>query len=298
MKVAGEYMNKAGHESSKYINRARQLAEEEINNLPKTGLGDLSEELAQQHIVKKQSENLLKTVEKLADPEPGLVMPDVKPTIASVTKMISAFNIPGVPKNTAPPPEPVAPPKPTSRMHKVGDAFLNASAEYGSLSNFATVLKSIGTAETEIGVASLAFKQQVNDDFIQPWSNVLNTDMKDLAAKENDLNYARLDLDSAKRRHRNASDPTKLAEAEADLRRAQIEFDRHYDSLQSALERLDRVQMEQTIMLRQAIEHQLAYHNKAGLVLEALLANMPTPEDVEMDNVRTHPNNAQMQMPE
>eukprot|EP01134_Creolimax_fragrantissima_P000991 CFRG0991T1 len=300
MGAMGDYMKIAGSESTKLYNRARQLAEEELNNAPKTGLGNLEDDLAIQHVVKKQSEIVLKNVEKLSDPEPGMVLPDVKPTIATVSKMISSLNIPGINKTSSytNSKEPTTSPAPTSRLHKIGDAFSEAAVAYGSLSNYAVVLRAIGTAERELGIASLEFRENVERDFIQPWSTVLNTDMKDLEAKENDLKYARVDLDSAKRKHRNATAADKLAEAEAGLRRSQIEFDRYHDSLEAALERLDRVQMEQTIMLRQTVEHQLAYHTKAAQVLEQLLNNMPTAEDVEADTSRARESHNQIQLPE
>jgi endophilin-B1 len=128
-------------------------------------------------------------------------------------------------------------------VQKFGDTLVESGDTIGAESPYGSSLVSAGRVFQQIGASWSGLVMKTEDQFVTPLHSFIDGEYKEIGKQRSRLSRARLDLDAAKSRARKvqASNPERLALAEAELRSAQWEFDEQFKSAQMMLERLDAI---------------------------------------------------------
>ncbi|XP_048846020.1 endophilin-B1b isoform X2 [Brienomyrus brachyistius] len=240
-----------------FLSRAVQFAEEKLGQAEKTELDvRLDNLLAKADISRRWTDRLIKQTEVVLQPNPGLRMEEL---------------LYGMLEREAP--------RHTSNHEQLGECMIDAGHELGPGSPYGKVLIKCGEMEKQIGGTQRKLIQGVTVGFLTPLRNFVEWDSKTVLKEGRLLENRRLDLDAAKtqlKRARTAdaqhsrlnSAPlpgeeyraqfsymfsflhvkwmkmwtTEVAQAEAQLRKTQDDFDRQAEITRLLLEGISSTQ--------------------------------------------------------
>ncbi|XP_067951726.1 endophilin-B1-like isoform X2 [Watersipora subatra] len=165
----------------------------------------------------------------------------------------------------------------------LGGVMLEASAAYGPGSEYGpnsmvsrvnelalgNSLLKVGQTEQKLGDAEKTFVNKTSQDFLVPLRAFLENDIKNIARERKALEMKRLDLDAAKGKMKKAKNekakseskmsPVQL-EAEAEVKQAQLEFDRQTETTKLLLEGISTTHAHHTKCLNEFVEAQASYY--------------------------------------
>jgi endophilin-B len=149
----------------------------------------------------------------------------------------------------------------------LGQHMLDAGNEFGPQTPYGSTLIRCGQTQQKLGQTRREFIEIATSDLLQPFNAFLEGDMKTIQKERRIMETKRLDLDAAKSRLRRAkSQQAKESEfdiigaAEADVRAAQSEFDRHVEVTRLLLEGLSSSYAHHQRCLLDFIEAQAVYY--------------------------------------
>ncbi|XP_067940086.1 endophilin-B1-like isoform X3 [Watersipora subatra] len=170
----------------------------------------------------------------------------------------------------------------------LGGVMLEASAAYGPGSEYGpnsmvsrvnelalgNSLLKVGQTQQKLGDAEKTFVNKTSQDFLVPLRAFLENDIKNIARERKALEMKRLDLDAAKGKMKKAKNekakseskmsPVQLEEsvhkAEAEVKQAQLEFDRQTETTKLLLEGISTTHAHHTKCLNEFVEAQASYY--------------------------------------
>nr|XP_045623104.1 endophilin-B1-like isoform X3 [Procambarus clarkii] len=262
-------LKKLAGQAGQFLTRAVQYTEEKIGSAEKTELDGHFESLSlQAESAKQWTEKLLTGAESVLIPNPGNRVEDM------IFEKIEKRR-----------------PNRLSNLEYLGLDMVQAGNEFGSGTAYGSALLKVGGAEQRLGLVEREYISNAVQGFIQPMRKFLDTEMKTITREKRLLETKRLDLDACKSRLRKARsldghssqkdavDPKVLvAQAEADLRKAQADFDRQAEITKLLLEGVRSSQAAHLRHLNELVEAQAQYYEQSHKVMVELqkdLASVP-----------------------
>ncbi|XP_045623102.1 endophilin-B1 isoform X2 [Procambarus clarkii] len=254
-------LKKLAGQAGQFLTRAVQYTEEKIGSAEKTELDGHFESLSlQAESAKQWTEKLLTGAESVLIPNPGNRVEDM------IFEKIEKRR-----------------PNRLSNLEYLGLDMVQAGNEFGSGTAYGSALLKVGGAEQRLGLVEREYISNAVQGFIQPMRKFLDTEMKTITREKRLLETKRLDLDACKSRLRKARsldghssqkdavDPKVLvAQAEADLRKAQADFDRQAEITKLLLEGVRSSQAAHLRHLNELVEAQAQYYEQSHKVMVEL----------------------------
>ncbi|KAK8722176.1 hypothetical protein OTU49_012310 [Cherax quadricarinatus] len=262
-------LKKLAGQAGQFLTRAVQYTEEKIGSAEKTELDGHFESLSHQaDSARHWTEKMLVGAESVLIPNPGNRVEDM------IFEKIEKRR-----------------PNRLSNLEYFGLDMVQAGNDFGSGTAYGSALLKVGGAEQRLGMVEREFISNAVQGFIQPLRKFLETEMKTITKEKRLLETKRLDLDACKSRLRKARsldgqssqkdavDPKVLvAQAEADLRKAQADFDRQAEITKLLLEGVRSSQAAHLRYLNELVEAQTLYYDQSHKVMVELqkeLASVP-----------------------
>ncbi|XP_069961054.1 endophilin-B1 isoform X1 [Cherax quadricarinatus] len=254
-------LKKLAGQAGQFLTRAVQYTEEKIGSAEKTELDGHFESLSHQaDSARHWTEKMLVGAESVLIPNPGNRVEDM------IFEKIEKRR-----------------PNRLSNLEYFGLDMVQAGNDFGSGTAYGSALLKVGGAEQRLGMVEREFISNAVQGFIQPLRKFLETEMKTITKEKRLLETKRLDLDACKSRLRKARsldgqssqkdavDPKVLvAQAEADLRKAQADFDRQAEITKLLLEGVRSSQAAHLRYLNELVEAQTLYYDQSHKVMVEL----------------------------
>ncbi|KAL3088477.1 hypothetical protein niasHS_009928 [Heterodera schachtii] len=152
----------------------------------------------------------------------------------------------------------------------LGEAMKEAASKaVGAESTFGAILLKVSQTESKMAAGERQLIQSVTAQTLASLRHLLENELRTVQKERSVLNKKRLDLDATKSRWKRASDDKKPA-VEADLRKAQDEFDTQLETISTALEALQTAVDRQAEQLVQFVATQIEYHSSSLKLLKDL----------------------------
>ncbi|KAK2147741.1 hypothetical protein LSH36_538g01023 [Paralvinella palmiformis] len=148
-----------------------------------------------------------------------------------------------------------------NHLSSVGPVKTSSNSVIVNIENCSTLVK-VGQTEQKLGNAEKDFIHSASNNFLQPLKAFLDGDMKTLQKERRVLEAKRLDLDAAKGRLRRAKSVNGREQAEADVRKAQAEFDRQAEITKLLLEGISSTHAHHLRCLHDFVEAQATYYSQ------------------------------------
>ncbi|XP_071496176.1 endophilin-B1-like isoform X2 [Diadema antillarum] len=165
-----------------------------------------------------------------------------------------------------------------SNLEQQGSAMIDAGNELGPGTQYGATLIQVGQTQRKLGQLQREFVHLSLSNYIVPLRSFLDGDMKTITKERKILENVRLDLDAAKGKLRRARSAEATRAAEAELRKAQAEFDRQYEITTLLLEGITSAHSTHLERLKDFVEAQQTYFaqsNQAMTELQQQLGNIP-----------------------
>ena len=233
---------KLANDASGFFNRAKQLTEETFLKAEKTELDAHFENLLQRaDKTEEHTKKLLACLESYLQPNPTLRMEDVFYEKLELKKESTRMN----------------------NMEHLGQAMLDAGNEFGSNTPYGGALLKVAQTQFKLGAGEREFIATSASNTLLPIRRFLEGDMKTIQKERKILHGKRLDLDAFKSRLKKAKTLEAQANAEADLRVAQAEFDKQVEITKLLLEGIQTAHNNQLKNLRDFVEAQMSFYAQA-----------------------------------
>ncbi|XP_045623103.1 endophilin-B1 isoform X3 [Procambarus clarkii] len=241
-------LKKLAGQAGQFLTRAVQYTEEKIGSAEKTELDGHFESLSlQAESAKQWTEKLLTGAESVLIPNPGNRVEDM------IFEKIEKRR-----------------PNRLSNLEYLGLDMVQAGNEFGSGTAYGSALLKVGGAEQRLGLVEREYISNAVQGFIQPMRKFLDTEMKTITREKRLLETKRLDLDACKSRLRKARSLDGHSSAEADLRKAQADFDRQAEITKLLLEGVRSSQAAHLRHLNELVEAQAQYYEQSHKVMVEL----------------------------
>ncbi|KAK8402929.1 hypothetical protein O3P69_000892 [Scylla paramamosain] len=251
-------LKKLAGQAGQFLTRAVQYTEEKIGSAEKTELDRHFESLSLQADAARQwTEKLVIGAEAVLIPNPGNRVEDM------IFEKIEKRR-----------------PNRLSNLEYLGLDMVQAGNDFGSGTPYGSALLKVGGAEQRLGLLEREFVSNAIQGYLQPMRKFLDTEMKTITRERRLLETKRLDLDACKSRlrkarsmdgqssHKDAVDPKVLvAQAEAELRKAQADFDRQTEITKLLLEGVRSSQAAHLRHLNELVEAQAQYYEQCHKVM-------------------------------
>ncbi|XP_045133936.1 endophilin-B1-like isoform X2 [Portunus trituberculatus] len=258
-------LKKLAGQAGQFLTRAVQYTEEKIGSAEKTELDRHFESLSLQADAARQwTEKLVIGAEAVLIPNPGNRVEDM------IFEKIEKRR-----------------PNRLSNLEYLGLDMVQAGNDFGSGTPYGSALLKVGGAEQRLGLLEREFVSNAIQGYLQPMRKFLDTEMKTITRERRLLETKRLDLDACKSRlrkarsmdgqssHKDAVDPKVLvAQAEAELRKAQADFDRQTEITKLLLEGVRSSQAAHLRHLNELVEAQAQYYEQCQKVMTDLQKEM------------------------
>uniref|UniRef100_A0A915EEE8 Endophilin-B1 n=1 Tax=Ditylenchus dipsaci TaxID=166011 RepID=A0A915EEE8_9BILA len=229
---------KLANDASGFFNRAKQLTEETFLKAEKTELDVHFESLLQRaDKTDEHTKKLLACLESYLQPNPTLRMENVFYEKLELKKEDSR----------------------TNNLEHLGQAMLDAGNEFGPSTPYGSALLKVAQTEFKLGSCEREFISNSANNTLLPIRRFLEGDMKTIQKERKILQGKRLDLDACKSRLKKAKTLESQANAEADLRVAQAEFDKQIEITKLLLEGIQTAHNNQLKHLRDFVEAQMSF---------------------------------------
>ncbi|KAK8722175.1 hypothetical protein OTU49_012310 [Cherax quadricarinatus] len=249
-------LKKLAGQAGQFLTRAVQYTEEKIGSAEKTELDGHFESLSHQaDSARHWTEKMLVGAESVLIPNPGNRVEDM------IFEKIEKRR-----------------PNRLSNLEYFGLDMVQAGNDFGSGTAYGSALLKVGGAEQRLGMVEREFISNAVQGFIQPLRKFLETEMKTITKEKRLLETKRLDLDACKSRLRKARSLDGQSSAEADLRKAQADFDRQAEITKLLLEGVRSSQAAHLRYLNELVEAQTLYYDQSHKVMVELqkeLASVP-----------------------
>ncbi|XP_037775790.1 endophilin-B1-like isoform X1 [Penaeus monodon] len=258
-------LKKLAGQAGQFLTRAVQYTEEKLGSAEKTELDGHFESLSiQSDSARIWTEKLVAGAEAVLIPNPGNRVEDM--LFEKIEKRR---------------------PNRLSNLEYLGLDMVQAGNEFGPGTAYGSALLRVGGAEQRLGLIEREFISNAVQGYVQPMRKFLDTEMKTIMREKRLLETKRLDLDACKSRLRKARsmdgqsaqkdavDPKVLvAQAEADLRKAQADFDRQAEITKLLLEGVRSSQAAHLRHLNELVEAQVRYYEESHKVMIELQKEM------------------------
>uniref|UniRef100_A0A0X3PH85 BAR domain-containing protein n=1 Tax=Schistocephalus solidus TaxID=70667 RepID=A0A0X3PH85_SCHSO len=117
----------------------------------------------------------------------------------------------------------------TTPADKITTAFKTVGEEATGFPKMSAYLTSSAAAHAHMAEAKKKFNENVNQNFLQILKDFVNKDLADALRQKNEMEKARLDLDSAKNKLKNAKTEENKAKFKAEVEKFQATYDREQD---------------------------------------------------------------------
>ncbi|KAM0756262.1 hypothetical protein T439DRAFT_320963 [Meredithblackwellia eburnea MCA 4105] len=156
--------------------------------------------------------------------------------------------------------------------HALSRASNAAAVEVGP-SRLSTVLKTYSTAQEQVGQARLVQDEDINKNFLQPWSATLNSSLQAAIKSRQNVNKARISLDACRSTLTNATGGPKQEQARMEVEAAE---ERLVNATEEAINLMRAVleNPEPIKNIASLVKAQQAYHAKAAEALAAITADV------------------------
>ncbi|XP_071546020.1 endophilin-B1 isoform X2 [Panulirus ornatus] len=255
-------LKKLAGQAGQFLTRAVQYTEEKIGSAEKTELDGHFESLSlQAESARHWTEKLLTGAEAVLIPNPGNRVEDM------IFEKIEKRR-----------------PNRLSNLEYLGLDMVQAGNEFGPGTAYGSALQKVGGAQQRLGLVEREFVSNAVQGYVQPMRKFLETEMKTITREKRLLETKRLDLDACKSRLRKARSADGQSSAEADLRKAQADFDRQAEITKLLLEGVRSSQAAHLRHLNELIEAQAKYYEHSHKVMMEL--------QTEMASLTTNPDEA------
>ncbi|XP_047472785.1 endophilin-B1-like isoform X2 [Penaeus chinensis] len=267
-------LKKLAGQAGQFLTRAVQYTEEKLGSAEKTELDGHFESLSiQSDSARIWTEKLVAGAEAVLIPNPGNRVEDM--LFEKIEKRR---------------------PNRLSNLEYLGLDMVQAGNEFGPGTAYGSALLRVGGAEQRLGLIEREFISNAVQGYVQPMRKFLDTEMKTIMREKRLLETKRLDLDACKSRLRKARsmdgqsaqkdavDPKVLVaqlqaeqeviDAEADLRKAQADFDRQAEITKLLLEGVRSSQAAHLRHLNELVESQVRYYEESQKVMVELQKEM------------------------
>lgn len=218
-----------------FFNRAKQFTEEVFGQAEKTEYdAHLEQLISKANKTKLWTERIVSEVETMLDPNPTSRLQS-KVFDAMSTAKATKLNVYDV----------------------LGTALIDAGNDLGNNLPYGDSLVKTGSVQQKIAGAQREYSQAVAKVLINPLKNFLDGDMKTIEKELKTLETKRLDLDSAKSRHKKAEDKS---EVETELRNTQLMFDRQVEVVKQLLQGVGSIHAHHLKCLQEFVIAQRDFH--------------------------------------
>ncbi|KAK8402930.1 hypothetical protein O3P69_000892 [Scylla paramamosain] len=238
-------LKKLAGQAGQFLTRAVQYTEEKIGSAEKTELDRHFESLSLQADAARQwTEKLVIGAEAVLIPNPGNRVEDM------IFEKIEKRR-----------------PNRLSNLEYLGLDMVQAGNDFGSGTPYGSALLKVGGAEQRLGLLEREFVSNAIQGYLQPMRKFLDTEMKTITRERRLLETKRLDLDACKSRLRKARSMDGQSSAEAELRKAQADFDRQTEITKLLLEGVRSSQAAHLRHLNELVEAQAQYYEQCHKVM-------------------------------
>lgn len=245
-------LKKLAGQAGQFFTRAVQYTEEKIGSAEKTELDHHFESLSLQSDAARQwTEKLVTGAEAVLIPNPGNRVEDM------IFEKIEKRR-----------------PNRLSNLEYLGLDMVQAGNDFGSGTPYGSALLKVGGAEQRLGLLEREFVSNAIQGYLQPMRKFLDTEMKTITRERRLLETKRLDLDFCKSRLRKARSMDGQSSAEAELRKAQADFDRQTEITKLLLEGVRSSQAAHLQHLNELVEAQAQYYEQCHKVMQDLQKDM------------------------
>ncbi|XP_011671846.1 endophilin-B1 isoform X2 [Strongylocentrotus purpuratus] len=248
-----------------FINRTVQYTEEKLGNAEKTELDARFENLLQRaDRTRLWTEQILAKMGAVLEPNPNSRMEDFVNTKLDRRARDRESN-----------------------SEQFGSAMIDGGNELGPGTQYGATLIQVGQSQRKIGQIQREYVQSSLTNYIVPLRTFLEGDMKTITKERKILENVRLDLDAAKGKVRKArsAEASKapnheemIKAAEAELRKAQADFDRQYEITTLLLEGITSAHSTHLERLKDFVEAEQTYYAQCSQTMTELqqqLGNIP-----------------------
>nr|XP_054769894.1 endophilin-B1-like isoform X1 [Lytechinus pictus] len=263
--MAMDNVKKFAGQAGTFLSRAKQYTEEKLGNAEKTELDARFENLLQRADRTRQwTEMILAKMGTVLEPNPNSRLEDYVNTKLDRRTRDRESN-----------------------SEQFGGAMIDAGNELGPGTQYGATLIQVGQSQRKIGQIQREYIQSSLSNYIVPLRTFLEGDMKTITKERKILENVRLDLDAAKGKVRKArsAEASKtpnheemIKAAEADLRKAQADFDRQYEITTLLLEGITSAHSTHLERLKDFVEAQQTYYAQCSQTMAELqqqLGNIP-----------------------
>ncbi|XP_064102380.1 endophilin-B1-like isoform X1 [Macrobrachium nipponense] len=267
-------LKKLAGQAGQFLTRAVQYTEEKLGNAEKTELDGHFESLSlQAESARTWTEKLVTGAESVLIPNPGNRVEDM--LFEKIEKRR---------------------PNRLSNLEYLGLDMVQAGNDFGPGTAYGSALLKVGGAEQRLGLVEREYVSNAFTGYVQPMRKFLETEMKTITREKRLLETKRLDLDACKSRLRKARsqegqtaqkdavDPKvlvaqlqseqELIEAEADLRKAQADYDRQAEITKLLLEGVRSSQAAHLRHLNELVEAQVQFYDQSYKIMTELQKEM------------------------
>ncbi|XP_068216166.1 endophilin-B1 isoform X2 [Palaemon carinicauda] len=245
-------LKKLAGQAGQFLTRAVQYTEEKLGSAEKTELDGHFESLSlQAESARSWTEKLVTGAESVLIPNPGNRVEDM--LFEKIEKRR---------------------PNRLSNLEYLGLDMVQAGNDFGPGTAYGSALLKVGGAEQRLGLVEREYVSNGFTGFIQPMRKFLDTEMKTIAREKRLLETKRLDLDACKSRLRKARSQEGQSAAEADLRKAQADYDRQAEITKLLLEGVRSSQAAHLRHLNELVEAQVQYYDQSYKIMTELQKEM------------------------
>ncbi|XP_064102383.1 endophilin-B1-like isoform X3 [Macrobrachium nipponense] len=245
-------LKKLAGQAGQFLTRAVQYTEEKLGNAEKTELDGHFESLSlQAESARTWTEKLVTGAESVLIPNPGNRVEDM--LFEKIEKRR---------------------PNRLSNLEYLGLDMVQAGNDFGPGTAYGSALLKVGGAEQRLGLVEREYVSNAFTGYVQPMRKFLETEMKTITREKRLLETKRLDLDACKSRLRKARSQEGQTAAEADLRKAQADYDRQAEITKLLLEGVRSSQAAHLRHLNELVEAQVQFYDQSYKIMTELQKEM------------------------
>ena len=158
--------------------------------------------------------------------------------------------------------------KRSSYAEILGNTMKQGGMEIGDSTDVGRYLVESGATFEKIGILERQYLGDVFEKFFKPFSTHLQVEWATINTEKRRLELARLDLDAAKSKVKNARTPELMQQYEQKVRECQAAFDRQFEQTKILLTDADRKTADFSQYLEEFIRSTMVFHKQAYEMLQ------------------------------